>query len=186
MSNRVDIIRTTSAIQPSDNTSNVINDIDYAGCFNVLYHYDATPDLNIDSSSQVVCNFSKLDEFPSRLDLKEQIREDFSFPNLQITHYNFICEDDLNLSVQEEKNCILSLYNLDNNNTEIVSDSTSFLDGVRAIAFLLEGLTDHEREIFIDKMTSFKKLFSPKSRSAGVYEYRINIKSCDQRQSISR
>ena len=47
---------------------------------------------------------------------------------------------------------------------------------MRAISFSLEGLTDHEREIFINKMTSFKKLFSPKSRSAGVYEYRINIK----------
>ena len=93
MSNRVDTIRTTSAVQPSHNTSNVINDIDYAECFNVLYHHDATSDLNIDSSSQVVCNFSKLNEFPSELDLKEQIREDFSFPNLQITHDNFICED---------------------------------------------------------------------------------------------
>ena len=145
VSNRVDTIRTTSAVQLSDNTSNVINDIDYAGCFNVLYNYDATPDLNVDSCSREVCNISKLNEFSSRLDMKEQVREDFNFLNLQITHDNFICEDNLNLSVQEEKNVVLGLNNLENNNTEIVSDSTSFLGGVRAIAFSLEGLTDHKR-----------------------------------------
>ena len=51
-----------------------------------------------------------------------------------------------------------------------------FLADVRSIAESLIALISEEREIFINEISKFKKLFSHKNVSAGNYEYEIKLK----------
>ena len=59
---------------------------------------------------------------------------------------------------------------------EITHETDRFLDGVRSFASRLTSLGDEERKAFIELVSSFCKLFSPKIESAKTEPYKIKIK----------
>ena len=55
-------------------------------------------------------------------------------------------------------------------------ETDSFLDDIRSCASGLTSLSDGERKAFVELMSNFRKLFSPKVESAKTEPYKIKIK----------
>ena len=87
-----------------------------------------------------------------------------------------VCEDDFYREFQSETNLVSELFLNDVTKATPGADIPSYMDRVRSLAASLTGLCTKEKEIFVDRMAGFEKLFTPKSRGAGVYEYKMNIK----------
>ena len=72
-------------------------------------------------------------------------------------------EDALHKESQRETNFVSELFL--NDVTKAISEAEipSYMDRVQSLAVSLTGLSDEERETFIDRMAGCKKLFTPKS-----------------------
>ncbi|XP_043471737.1 uncharacterized protein LOC122504619 [Leptopilina heterotoma] len=55
-------------------------------------------------------------------------------------------------------------------------DSNNFIEGLRSIIDSVSHLSEEEKKVFIERMSRFEKLFTPKYESADTFEYELKIK----------
>lgn len=63
-----------------------------------------------------------------------------------------------------------------NENCNEIQDSSNFIEGLRSIIDSVSHLSEEEKNVFIERMSRFEKLFTQKYESADTFEYELKIK----------